>query len=118
MNDRSHFATLILASYLCVLSKEQVIASADQRIIELDKPEHWLIEVSMDGYSEELGPLIDCADDTVYKEALRIAFGAWIDGSISDHRFEASCETLWKKAGNHSRWYNDLVWIGDEFELV
>jgi len=118
MDDRCHFATLILANQLGVLSKERVIAAADQRIIELEKPEHWLIEVSTDGYSEELGPLIDCADDTVYREALRIVFDAWVDGSIPDQRFEASCETLWKKAGYHSRWYSDLVWIGDEFDLV
>ena len=118
MDDRRHFATLILANQLGVLSKERVIAIADQRIIELQKPEHWLIEVSTIGYSEELGPLIHRADDEVYREALRIAFDAWVDGSISDHRFEASCETLWKQAGYQSRWYRDLVWIGDEFDLV
>ena len=43
MDDRCHFATLILANQLGVLSKERVIASADQRIIELEKPENWLM---------------------------------------------------------------------------
>ena len=118
MGDRRHFATLILASQLGVLSKERVIASADQRILELEKPEYWLIEVCTDGYSSELGPFIDGADDTVYEEVLRMALRAWLDGSISDQRFLACCETLWKKAGYSSRWYTDLVWIGDEFDLV
>jgi hypothetical protein len=118
MDDRRHFATLILANQLGVLSKERVIAVADERIIELEKPEHWLIEVSIDGYSEDLGPLIRFADDTVYREALRIVFDAWVDGSITDQRFESSCEGLWKTAGYQSKWYRDLVWIGDEFDLV
>src|SRR5437764_12081559 len=54
MDDRRHFATLILANQLGVLSIERVITSADQRILEIEKPEHWLIEVSMNGYSESL----------------------------------------------------------------
>ena len=87
MGDRRHFATLILANQLGVLSKERVIASADQRILELEKPEYWLIEVCTDGYSSELGPFIDGADDTVYEEVLRMALRAWLDGSISDQRF-------------------------------
>jgi len=118
MDDRRHFATLILANQLGVLSRERVITSADERILEIEKPEHWLIEVSMNGYSGELAGFIDCADDRVYREALRLAFTAWVDGSISDERFLAGCETLWKKAGYHSSWYTDLVWIGDEFDLV
>jgi hypothetical protein len=118
MDDRRHFATLILATQLGLLSKQQVIASADKRVIELEKPEYWLIEVSTTGYSEELGSFINCADETVYREVLRIAFDAWVDGSLSDRGFEATCETLWKKAGYQSRWYSDLVWIGDEFDLV
>jgi len=118
MDDRCHFATLILANQLGLLRKERVIAIADARILEIDKPEYWLIEVSTNGYSGELAQLIKCADDTVYREALRIAFDAWVHGSISDERFMACCQTLWKIAGYDSIWYKDLTWIGDEFDLV
>jgi hypothetical protein len=118
MIDRHQFAALVLASQLGVVSKQEVVAKADQCIMEVDQPDYWLIELSSDGYSSELGPLIDGADDTVYGEVLRMVFEAWIDGSISDERFVASCSTLWKKAGYQSRWYTDLCWIVDEFDLV
>jgi hypothetical protein len=100
------------------MDKRQVISEADQRIAEIERPEHWLIEVAIDGNSTELGRLIDDADDAVYEEVLRLAFRAWYDGKISDERFVACCETLWKKAGYGSRWYTGLVWIYDEFDLV
>ncbi|HUG67224.1 MAG TPA: hypothetical protein VMM76_05715 [Pirellulaceae bacterium] len=99
MDDRRQFAALVLASQLGVVSKEGIVAKADQRILEVDKREYWLIELSSDGYSRELGPLLNSADDAVYGEALRMVFQAGIDGSIGDDRFVASCSALWKKAG-------------------
>ena len=118
MDDRHQFAALVLASQFGVVSKSEVIAKADQRIMDVDKPEYWLIELASDGYSSELGSLINSADDSVFGEALRMVFQAWIGGNISDERFVASCSTLWKKAGYQSRWYTDLCWIVDEFDLV
>ena len=78
-DDRHQFAALVLASQLGGVSKQEVIARADQRIMEVDQPEYLLIELSSDGYSSELGPLIDGADDTVYGEVLRMVLGAWIE---------------------------------------
>lgn len=118
MDDRQQFAALVLANQLGVVSKQELVAKADRRILEVDKPEYWLIELSSDGYSGELGALIDSADDEVFGAALRMVFQAWIGGSISDDRFVASCSMLWKKAGYWSRWYTDLCWIVDEFDLV
>ena len=38
MDDRHQFAALVLASQLGVVSKHEIIAKADQRILEVDKP--------------------------------------------------------------------------------
>jgi hypothetical protein len=118
MDDRSHFAALILASQLGVLSKAQVMSSADRRILDVEKPAHWLIDVSTDGYSVELGSLMVGADDSIYREVLQLAFDAWVDCSISEQRFLGCCETLCKTAGDRSRWYDHLTWIEAEFDLV
>jgi hypothetical protein len=120
MDDRSLFGTLILAHRLGIVSKEQVIAIADQRILEIDQPEYWMIEVSIDGDSEALRQ-IDYGDESVYKEVLRMAFQAWIDGSISDQTFRASCETLWSQIWREfelSSGWDKLLWITVEFDLV
>jgi len=47
-----------------------------------------------------------------------VAYHAWRDGRISDAKFAAGCRTLWKQAGCHSRWYSDLIWVDDEFDLA
>lgn len=116
---RSYFAALILAQRLGVLGKEQVMAEADHRILEQAQPDFWLIEVSMNAESEVLQPLIESGDEAVYKGALRIAYQAWLDGSISDRGFGLCCETLCKQTRPvYHEWYSDLVWIVDEFDLV
>jgi hypothetical protein len=118
MDEQVHFASLLFASQIGILDRVEVIQAADQRIIELEKPEFWLIELSAEGGSGELEGLIVSADERVYLETLRLAYHAWVEGKISDARFLVCCNTLWKQAGCHSRWYADLVWIDDEFDLV
>ena len=39
-DDRRQFAALVLASQLGVVSKQDIIAKVDQRILELDKPDY------------------------------------------------------------------------------
>jgi len=119
MDDRVKFASLILACHLGVLSKNHIIAIADQRISELNEIEPWLAEISLYGKSAELdGLIVRGYSDDVYAESLRMLFQSWIEGAISDENFATSCRMLWHKAGNNSRWYEDLVWIPDEFYLV
>jgi len=118
MDERVHFASLLFASQMGILDKQEIIAAADQRIVEVEKPEDWLIELSTKGDAAELEELIVTADERVYAESLGLAYRAWVEGRISDAKFSACCSTLWKQAGHHSRWYADLVWIDDEFDLV
>ncbi len=49
-----------------ILGESEVIEAADQRIVELEKPEYWLIELSTEGDSGELEGLIVSADERVY----------------------------------------------------
>ena len=116
--DRVHFASLLLASHMGVLGKSQMIEAADKRICEIDNPDPRLVQLSLQGDSQELEELIVRSDEGVYLQALRLAYRAWDDGSISDARFAACCRTLWQQAGDRSRWYNDLLWVDDEFDLV
>ncbi len=118
MDERVHFASLLFASNMGILSRREVVQAADQRIVEAEKPDSWLIEVSVEGDSSELEDMIVMADERVYTEALRLAYRAWAEGRISDTKFSACCSTLWKQAGTHTKWYTDLVWIDDEFDLV
>jgi hypothetical protein len=118
MNDRVHFASLLLVSHTGVLGKSQIIEAADKRICEVDNPDSWLLQLSSQGDSQELEELIVRGDEGVYLQAFRLAFRAWDNGSISDARFAACCRTLWQQAGDRSRWYNDLLWVDDEFDLV
>ena len=118
MDERVHFASLLFACQMGIVAKRELIAAADKRIVEAEKPEAWLIDISTQADSAELEELILRADERVYLESLRLAYGAWVSGDIPDSKFAACCETLWKQAGQHSRWYADLVWIGDEFDLV
>lgn len=118
MTEREHFASLILASHIGIMDKKDVVSEADQRIAEVQRPDHWLIEVAIDGSSTELSGLIDDANDSVYGAVLRLAFESWVTGKMSDERFVECCRNLWKKAGQRSKWYYDLVWVDDEFDLV
>jgi hypothetical protein len=118
MDDRRHFAAQVLANQLGVLGKQEVIAAADLRLIETDKPEPWLIDLSVDGNSAELSQLITCADDAVFRDVLRLCFREWSEGRISDKRFVACCSTLWKTAGERSVWYQRLIPIEDDFDLI
>jgi hypothetical protein len=101
-----------------VVSKEDLVAQADQRVIELEKPGPWLIELSSEGDSSELEHLIEAADDQVYLETLRLAYHAWREGKISESTFVSCCRTLWKQAGCHSRWYSDLISVDADFDLM
>jgi hypothetical protein len=118
MNDRIRFASLLFVKQMGILSKEQLIAAADARIIELERPVNWLIELSTDGDSKELEDLIVSANDEVYLEALRLAYSAWVEERITVERFLECCRPLWNLAGFGSRWYQELSWIEDEFDLA
>lgn len=50
MNDRVHFASLLLASHMGVFGKSQMIEAADKRICEVDNPDPGLIELSSQGH--------------------------------------------------------------------
>ena len=63
MDERVHFASLLFASHMGILGKSEVIEAADQRIVELEKPEYWLIELSTKGDSGELEGLVVSADE-------------------------------------------------------
>ena len=95
-----------------------MMEAADKRICEVDNHDPWLLQLSSQGDSQELEELIAGGDAGVYLQAFRLAYRAWDDGSISDARFAACCRTLWQQAGDRSRWYNDLLWVDDEFGLV
>ena len=118
MDERVYFASLLFASQMGILGKPEVIRAADQRIVELEKPEYWLIELSTEGDSGELEGLIVSADERVYLEVLRLAYRAWVEERISDAKVAACCSTLWKQAGYQSRWYADLISVEVEFDLV
>ena len=116
--DRVHFASLLLASHMGVLGKSPIIEAADKRICEVDNPDPWLLQLSSQGDSQELEELIVRGDECVYLQALRLAYRAWDDGSISDERFAAYCRTLLQQPGDKSRWYDELLWVDNEFSLV
>ncbi len=121
MNERLHFASLLFASHMGVLEKSQVIAAADKRLVELDKPDSWLIELSSQGDCPEVEELILSSDEGVYVETFRLACRAWLDERISEARFRACCQTLLRQAGpalHETSWYTRLIWIDDEFGLV
>jgi hypothetical protein len=118
MDERVHFASLVMASQLGLIRAEAVVAEADQRIIESENPDYWLIEVSMQEHAGELEALIASADERVYVEVLRLAYQAWADEKITDQKLSDCCKMLWQRAGYRSAWYSDLVWIDDEFDLV
>ena len=118
MNDRAHFASLLLASHMGVFGKSQMIEAADKRICEVDNPDPWLVQLSSQGDSQELEQLIVRGDEGVYLQALRLAYRAWDDGSISDERFAACCRMLLQQPGDKSHWHDELLWVDNEFGLV
>ncbi|MCB0311465.1 MAG: hypothetical protein KDD42_09530 [Bdellovibrionales bacterium] len=118
MDEQRYFASLMLAKHLGVIAKEYVVDAAVEAIGKVKEPEYWLIELSYDGESQHLSKFINSADDVVFKGALRFAFDAWQEKKISLEKFVSCCESLWKKAGTNSKWYEDLVWIAAELNLV
>jgi hypothetical protein len=118
MDDRKRFAALIFASQLGLASKEEVTEAADQRILELDCPEYWLVEVSLYGSSEEIEEVITSGNDEVFSDVLRRAYHAWTEQRASNTQLVECCKLLWRNAGYASKWYTDLVLIEDAFDLV
>ncbi len=118
MDDRKQFATLIWANQLGLIGREQVTAAADQRITELECPDNWLIEVSLNATSEELDYAITSRDDDVFLDILRRAYIAWSERKITNKQFVDACRALRLKAGYPSRWYNDFIGIEAELDLV
>lgn len=115
MDDRVHFASLIFAKDLGIITQSQVLDAARKRLGETKQPQPWLVELASHGHAAELVQLISSADERVYLEALRLAYRTWIQGKISDARFSAFCGALRKTAGKQSKWFNNLVWVDDEF---
>jgi hypothetical protein len=77
----------------------------------------------MNADSDELRPLIEGGDETVYKGALRIAYQAWIDGSISDQAFGKLCGSIWELVWRQVEHYvssewDGLSWIDDAIDLA
>jgi len=115
-SDRTHFASLVFAHRMGIVTKEQLRASADRRIMDLEKPEYWLIEVSMEGYCKDLERLIEEVDDAVFTETLRFAYQAWIGHRISDEQFASCCRTL--ATQSIYQWQSELMsFIDYEFEF-
>lgn len=115
MNDRLHFATLLHACHLGLMERKQLIAAADARIVEVEKPEDWLIELSTQGDSSELNQLVQREYGHVSFHALRLAYKAWAERKITDARFHLCCKELLCEG---TAWYEDLLWVDDEFDLA
>jgi hypothetical protein len=99
MDDRKHFAALLWARRLGLIDKDQIVAAADQRIVELESLEPWLIDLSLNGDSTELEGVITSDDDEVFLDVLRRAYSKWNDGKISNKQLIEACRALWVKAG-------------------
>jgi hypothetical protein len=118
MDDRKRFAALVFANQLGLIGKGEVIAAADQRILELDCPEYWLVEVSLYGGSEEFDKVIKSGNDEVFSDVLRKAYHAWTEKTVSNKQIVDCCKSIWRTAGYASKWYTDLVRIEDAFDLA
>ncbi len=110
-----HFASLIFARDLGIVTQPQILDAARKRMGETKQPQSWLVELASQGQTPELAQLISSADERVYLETLRLAYRTWIQGKISDARFSSFCGTLRKTAGQQSKWSRDLAWIDAEF---
>jgi len=113
-----HFASLFLANQLGLVSLQEIVSEADQRIIEADQPEPWLIKVSAESHFSDLPSFITSEDQVVATEGLRRLLRAWSAGTIGDEHFKHGCRTLLIMTGERSRWHEDLLWMDDDFCLV
>ena len=98
MDERVHFASLLFASHMGILGKSEVIGAADQRIVELEKPEYCLIELSTEGDSGELERLIVSADERVYLEVHRVA-----SSSLGNPAFRLPIVTCYRRMPSSSQ---------------
>jgi hypothetical protein len=115
MNDRLYFAGLLHACHLGLFSRQRLITLADERIVKVEKPEDWLIELSMQGDSSELNQLAQRERAHVNFQALRLAYLAWEEQKFTDAGFHYYCKALLHEG---TAWYLDLLWVDNEFDLV
>ncbi|MGJ8676944.1 MAG: hypothetical protein ACSHX0_05470 [Akkermansiaceae bacterium] len=115
MNDFEHFSSLVYADRLGLIERDEIIQLADQKLLEKDKPEYWLIEFSLEGKSSEF-PL--GKDDATVRGVLRIAYKKWREDMISDDEFMKALSSIWNIAGIDSEWYAALSWAEDDLSLI
>jgi hypothetical protein len=121
MKDRLHFATLLLAADLGIMSRKELIAAADARIIETEQPEDWLIELSSQGECSELNQLGQREFKQVSFEVLRLAYRAWAENRKTADGFHQCCRELLHEGAALREdlvWYRDALSADDAFELA
>lgn len=114
MNETEHFSSLVFANRFGLIQKDEIIQLADQKILEKEKPEYWLIEFSIEGESRDF-----CLEknDTTIREVLRLAYTKWREQKISDETFMKSLSSIWNITGC-SEWYSTLSWAEDDLSLI
>src|SRR5262249_43126337 len=80
-------------------------------------PDNWLIDVSLDGSSNELAGILR-VNDEIAMGLLRRAYLAWTEQRISNEKLVDVCRALWEKFGYESQWFTDLIGIDAELDLV
>lgn len=121
MNDRRHFAVLLHAADLDIVTRKELIAAADARIVEVEKPEDWLIELSANGESSELNQLARREFKHVSFEVLRLAYKAWAENRITEARLRLCCKKLLQEGTTGHEdlpWHQDLLGVDDTFDLA
>jgi hypothetical protein len=121
MNDRLQFATLLFACHIGIMGRQELIAAADARIVEVENPEDWLIELSTQGDCSALNRLAQREFKHVSFEVLRMAYQAWSENKMNTARFHQCCTELLLEGATLCQdlsWYHDLSGVDDEFDLA